>query len=171
MFERTFERVNAPFVRNLLRLGIDATMRIVDVANFENRMRDFDFDVTTRRYVQSLTPGIEQRNYWGSEFADRIGSLNLAGVKDPAIDALIENVVKAKTRDDLVTAARALDRVLMWSHYVVPHWYKGAHTIAFWDRFGWPGTKPKYARGVVDTWWVDTGKERRLAQARGKQDN
>ncbi len=167
MFERSFERIIAPYIRNLERLGIKARMRIVDVANYQNRMRDFDFDITTQRYVQPLTPGVEQRGYWGSEFADRIGSRNLSGIRNPAVDALVEKVIEATSRNELVTAARALDRVLMWNQYVVPHWYKDVHTIAFWDKFAWPATKPKFARGVVDTWWVDAEKDRRLAEARG----
>ncbi len=163
MFERTFERVIGPYVRNLKRLGIDARMRIIDLANFQNRMRTFDFDVTTRRYVQPLTPGVEQRNYWSSAYADQVGSLNLAGVRDPVVDELVEKVVAARSRTELVTAARALDRVLMWGQYVVPHWYKGTHTIAYWNKFSRPKVKPEYARGVIDTWWVDPDKERRLA--------
>ncbi len=166
MYERSFERIIAPYVRNLKRLGINARMRIVDVANFENRMREFDFDVTTRRYIQPLTPGLEQQNYWGSDYAEQIGSANLAGIKSPVVDALVGMLVKAGNREELVTAARALDRVLMWNHYVVPHWFKGAHTIAFWDKFGWPDKKPNYDRGIFDTWWFDRDKDKSLQAAR-----
>lgn len=157
MFENTFQRVVAPFVKNLERLGIDARMRIVDLANFQNRIDGFDYDIVVRRYVQPLTPGIEQRGMWGSAEADTRGGRNLSGVRDPIVDALIEAVVEAGSRAELVTAARALDRVLMWGYYVVPHWYKGSHNIAYWDKFDRPAIKPRYARGVIDTWWIAAG--------------
>lgn len=163
MFEPTFQRVIAPYIRNLERLGIEARMRIVDLANFEYRMEHFDFDITVRRYVQPLTPGIEQRGMWTSAYAAVVGANNIAGIANPVVDALVETVIGAKSRDELTTAARALDRVLMANHYVVPHWYKGSHTIAYWNKFSRPRIKPRYARGVLDTWWVDADKERLLA--------
>ncbi len=104
------------------------------------------------------TPGVELRSYFGSQAADLDGSLNLAGIKDPAVDALIERVVAAKTREDMTIAARALDRVLRAGHYWVPHWYKGSNTVAYWDKFSRPETKPKYDRGILDTWWFDEAK-------------
>jgi len=162
MFEPTFERVNAPYVKNLKLLGIDASMRIVDPAQFERRMKSFDFDMTTQRYVMSTTPGVELRSYFGSQAAAVDGSLNLSGIADPAVDKLIERVIAAKNREELAVAARALDRVLRAGHYWVPHWYKASHTIAFWDRFSRPATKPKYDRGVLDTWWYDEAKAERL---------
>jgi microcin C transport system substrate-binding protein len=152
-FEPTFERIIAPYVKNLELLGIDASIRRVDPAQYQQRLKNFDFDVTTQRYVMRNTPGVELRTYFGSQSADLNGSLNLAGVKDPAVDALIERVVAAKTREDMTTAARALDRVLRAGHYWVPHWYKGSHTVAYWDKFDRPETKPKYDRGILDTWW------------------
>ena len=166
MFEPTFQRVIAPYIRNLERLGIEARMRIVDLANFQYRMEHFDYDVIVRRYVQPLTPGVEQRGLWSSAYADVVGSRNISGIKNPVIDALVETVIAAKSRLELTTAARALDRVLMWNNYVVPHWYKGSHTIAYWDKFSRPQIKPRYARGVIDTWWVDPDKERLLAAGR-----
>jgi microcin C transport system substrate-binding protein len=166
MFEPTFQRVIAPYIRNLERLGIEARMRIVDLANFEYRMEHFDFDITVRRYVQPLTPGIEQRGLWTSAYAGVVGANNIAGIENPVVDALVETVIGAKSRDELTTAARALDRVLMANHYVVPHWYKGSHTIAYWNKFSRPKIKPRYARGVLDTWWVDAEKERLLAAGR-----
>ena len=166
MFEPTFQRVIAPYIRNLERLGIAAKMRIVDLANFEYRMEHFDYDVIVRRYVQPLTPGVEQRGLWSSAYADVVGSLNISGIKNPVIDALVETVIAAKSRPELTTAARALDRVLMWNQYVVPHWYKGSHTIAYWHKFSRPAIKPRYALGVIDTWWVDPDKERLLAAGR-----
>ncbi|MEZ5874225.1 MAG: extracellular solute-binding protein [Hyphomicrobiales bacterium] len=163
MFEPTFERVIAPYVRNLKLLGIDARMRMVDPAQYQQRLKDFDFDITTQRYVMRNTPGVELRSYFGSAAADTSGSLNLAGISDPAVDALIERVVAAKTREDMTTAARALDRVLRAGHYWVPHWYKGTNTVAYWDKFSRPETKPKYDRGILDTWWFDEAKAGEIA--------
>ncbi|MBM3488216.1 MAG: ABC transporter substrate-binding protein [Alphaproteobacteria bacterium] len=162
-FEASFNRVIGPYVRNLERLGIAATQRIVDVANYKVRTDGFDFDVIVRRYVQPITPGIEQRNYFGSEFADVPGSLNLAGLKDPAVDALIERVIGARSRPELVAAVRALDRVLMWNAYSVPQWFKGTHHIAFWDKFERPRSKPRYDLGLVDTWWFAPEKAAQIA--------
>jgi len=162
-FEPTFERIIAPYVKNLELLGIDANIRRVDPAQYQQRLKDFDFDVTTQRYVMRSTPGVELRSYFGSQSADLDGSLNLAGIKDPAVDALIERVVAAKTREDMTTAARALDRVLRAGHYWVPHWYKGSHTVAYWDKFSRPETKPKYDRGILDGWWFDEAKAAKVA--------
>lgn len=165
MFEPTFERVNAPFIKNLKLLGIDAAMRIVDPAQFERRVKSFDFDITTQRYGMALTPGVELRSYFGSEAAATEGSLNLSGIADPAVDALIEKVIGAKSRDELTVAARALDRVLRAGRYWVPHWYKASHHIAYWDKFSRPAMKPKYDRGVLDTWWYDEEKAKRTQRA------
>ncbi|GFO82318.1 MAG: ABC transporter substrate-binding protein [Methyloceanibacter sp.] len=152
-FEPTFERIIAPYVKNLSLLGIDARIRRVDPAQYQQRLKDFDFDITTQRYGMRLTPGVELRSYFGSESANVPGSLNLAGISDPAVDALIGKIVAAKSREEMYTAARALDRVLRASYYWVPHWSKASHTIAYWDKFARPDTKPKYDRGILDTWW------------------
>jgi len=152
-FDPTFERIVAPYVKNLELLGIDARIRRVDPAQYQQRLKDFDFDVTTRRYVMRNTPGVELRSYFGSHAADLGGSLNLAGIKDPAVDALIEKIIGAESREDMKTAAQALDRVLRAGHYWVPHWYKASHSIAYWDKFGRPEIKPKFDRGILDTWW------------------
>lgn len=162
-FEPTFERIVAPYVKNLKLLGIDSRIRRVDPAQYQQRLKNFDFDITTQRYVMRNTPGVELRSYFGSQAADLDGSLNLAGVKDPAVDALIEKVVTAKTREDMTIAARALDRTLRAGHYWVPHWYKGSHTVAYWDKFGRPETKPKFDRGLLDTWWFDEAKASEVA--------
>ena len=154
-FEPTFERIVAPYVKNLSLLGIDARIRRVDPAQYQQRLKDFEYDITTQRYVMRNTPGVELRSYFGSQSADLNGSLNLAGIKDPAVDALIEKIIGAETREDMQTAARALDRVLRAGHYWVPHWYKASHTIAYWDKFGQPETKPKFDRGILDTWWYE----------------
>lgn len=165
-FSPTFERIIAPWVKNLKILGIDARMRLVDPAQYQSRLQAFDFDITTQRYVMSMTPGAELRAYFGSQSAAATGSQNLAGVSDPVVDALIDRIILAGSRDELNTAARALDRVLRGGHYWVSHWYKAAHNLAFWDKFSWPETKPAYARGVIDTWWYDAEKAARLQAAR-----
>ncbi|MGH6824383.1 extracellular solute-binding protein [Methyloceanibacter sp.] len=164
-FEPAFERVTAPFVKNLQLLGIDASMRMVDPAQYQRRLKSFDFDITTERYQMRNTPGVELRSYFGSDAASMDGSLNLAGISDPAVDALVERVIAAKSREELETAARALDRALRAGHYWVPHWYKASNTIAYWDKFSRPETKPRFDRGILDTWWYDAAKAAKLATA------
>lgn len=160
----TFERIAAPYVKSLKAIGVDATIRMVDDAQYERRTKDFDFDLTTQRYPMRMTPGVELKTYWGSQAAQTKGSFNLAGVADPVLDQLIEKIVLAKSREELVTATRAADRVLRAGFYWVPQWYKGAHNLAFWDKFAWPEVKPKYERGALDTWWYDEAKAKALAQ-------
>ncbi len=163
-FEPSFERIIAPFIKNLQAIGIKAAIRTVDSAQYQLRVKTFDFDITSSRFTMSLTPGIELRNYWSTAAADSEGSMNLGGIKDPVIDALIDKLIAAKSRAHLVTATRAIDRVLRAGHYWIPHWYKAAHHIAVWDKFGQPATKPKYDRGIIDTWWIDTEKAAKLKQ-------
>ena len=151
-------RIINPMIRNLKRLGIQASVRIVDVANFKRRQDSFDFDVVVRRISQPLTPGLEQRNYFGSEFANVEGSSNISGIQDPVVDALIEKVISADTRDALTTAVRALDRVLMWNRFAITQWYKGSHNVAYWNKFSRPEISPKFNPGVLDTWWYDEDK-------------
>ena len=158
LFETGFQRVVSPYVNQLKRLGIDARIRLVDNAQFQARQEKFDFDIVIERYALPNTPGIELREMFGSEQADSIGSRNLAGIKDPVVDALIETVVGAKSREELVAAARALDRVIAHGHYFVPQWFKGVHHLAYWDKFARPAIKPHYARGIVDLWWIDAAK-------------
>ncbi len=158
LFEASFKRIINPYVRNLERIGVTATIRIVDVANFQNRMRNYDFDVVVNRYVQPLTPGLEQQAYFGSKFANVPGQRNLAGIRDPAVDYLIDKIIRATSRPSLIAAVRSLDRVLMWNHYVVPQWYKGAHNIAYWNKFDRPKNKPRYDLGMLDTWWFNPDK-------------
>ena len=164
-FEPAFERINAPFIKNLQLLGIDASMRMVDPAQYQRRTKSFDFDITTQRYVMRNTPGVELRSYFGSDAAKMDGSLNLAGISDPAVDVLVERVIAAKNREELTTAARALDRVLRAGHYWVPHWYKASNNIAYWDKFSRPETKPRFDRGILDTWWYDASKAAKLTTA------
>lgn len=163
IYEPTFERVIGPYLKNLQLIGIQASIRRVDAAQYERRVKSFDFDMTTQRFVMRLTPGVELKNYWSGEAARTDGSFNLAGIADPVVDALIAKVMAATSRAELDTAARAIDRVLRAGHYWVPHWYKASHTIAFWNRFSWPALKSKYNRGVIDTWWYDAAKAAKLS--------
>jgi microcin C transport system substrate-binding protein len=167
-FEPMFERITGPYIENLQKIGVNASLRLVDPAQYERRMKSFDFDIATQRYSLRLTPGIELRSYWGSEAAKTDGSFNLAGISDPAIDALIDKVVAAKSRDELVNATRALDRILRAGHYWVPHWYKASHTLAYWNKFGIPDQKPKYDPGILDTWWFDSAKARALTASKSE---
>ena len=162
----TWERVVAPYVKNLRLLGIDATIRRIDPAQFEERIKTFDFDVVTQRYIIDNTPGAEIRNYWSSDAANTQGSRNLSGISSPAIDAMIEAVIGASSRAELETSTRALDRLLRDGHYWIPHWYKDTHTIAYWDRFASPEIKPIYERGVIETWWFDSDRAARLESLR-----
>ncbi len=153
------ERTIAPMIRNLKRLGVEANIRLIDTSQYRNRLDQFDFDIVTSWFRQSLSPGNEQRDFWGSETADRPGSRNLIGIKDPAIDRLIEQVIAAPNRDELVAATRALDRVLQWQHFMIPQFHLNKYRIAYWDRFGRPEIKPKYGLGFSDTWWIDPAKD------------
>jgi microcin C transport system substrate-binding protein len=166
----SFERHTLPFVKNLERLGIAATVRAVDPAQYQNRMNDFDFDMTVESFGQSLSPGNEQRDFWGSEAAAIHGSRNTIGIKDPVVDHLIERIIEAPTREDLVTATRALDRVLLWGHYVIPHWHSRIFRVAYWNKFDRPETTPPYGLPLF-SWWVDPVKvaavERRKTEEGG----
>ncbi|MBM3491434.1 MAG: ABC transporter substrate-binding protein [Alphaproteobacteria bacterium] len=161
-----FERIVLPYTRNLERLGIAARFRLVETAQYQNRIKSFDFDIITQRFGGSLTPGVALRDRWAGAAADIEGSSNYAGLKNPAVDALIERLIAAGNRTDLKAAARALDRAVMWQHVMVPQWYKGSHSIAYWDIFGRPASKPKYALGFIDTWWIDRAKAAGMASHR-----
>jgi microcin C transport system substrate-binding protein len=163
--EPTFEPHHMPFIKNLRTLGIEATLRIVDPVQYRARVDDFDFDVTVDRFGFSTIPGDSLRVYFSSLAAATKGSQNLAGIADPAIDALIDKIIAAQTRAELVTAARALDRVIRSGYYWVPHWYKASHRVAYWDVFGRPPTKPRYSRGIPETWWYDRDKAAKLEKS------
>jgi microcin C transport system substrate-binding protein len=163
--EPMFERWTQPFLRNLERLGIKASFRIIDTSQFQNRMDNFDYDMTVSVFTQSLSPGNEQFDTWGSTKADIKGSRNLIGVHDPVVDALLEKLVHANSREDLVTVCHALDRVLLWQYYVIPHWHIGTYRVAYWDKFGQPTIAPKYGLAVTDTWWTDPNKAAGMAKA------
>jgi microcin C transport system substrate-binding protein len=155
----SFERVYLFYKPSLERLGINVTVRTVDEAQFENRIRSWDFDIITMMWQESLTPGNEQRGFWGSQAADQPGSENVVGIKNPAVDAMIEQVIFAKNRADLEAATHALDRVLLWNFYVVPQWTYGKVRTARWDRFGHPDPMPKYGRAAFPTfWWWDAAR-------------
>jgi microcin C transport system substrate-binding protein len=152
----TFERVFLFYKPSLDRLGVTVNVRTVDDAQYQNRLRNWDFDIITNSWGESLSPGNEQRGFWGSQAADQPGSYNLIGIKNPAVDTMIDQVIFAKSRDDLVAATHALDRVLLWNHYVVPQWTYGKERTARWDRFGHPETMPKYGTSDFPTiWWWD----------------
>ncbi len=146
-------RIVIPYRQNLKILGIVPKIRQVDPTQYENRKKKFEYDVIAQRYVMRLLPGVELRNYFHSSTVSLPGSDNLGGINSKAIDALIDNVMQAKNRKELVTATRALDRVLRAGHYWIPHWYKASHTMAFWTKFSRPATKPAYHRGIIDIWW------------------
>jgi microcin C transport system substrate-binding protein len=155
----SFERVFLFYKPSLDRLGVTVNVRTVDDAQYQNRLRNWDFDIITNSWGESLSPGNEQRGYWGSQAADQPGSFNLIGIKNPAVDAMIDQVIFAKSRDDLVAATHALDRVLLWNHYVVPQWTYGKVRSARWDRFGHPDPMPKYGASAFPTvWWWDAEK-------------
>ena len=160
-----FERIVQPYIANLQRLGIKATLRMVDSAQYTRRLNAFDYDIVVGNFSQSNSPGNEQRDFWGSESASREGSQNLIGVKDPAIDKLVDHVIFAKDRQELVAATNALDRVLQWNDFVVPQWFSPKMRIAYWDRFGQPPTLPGLTPGFPQVWWYDKEKADRLPGA------
>ena len=161
-----FERIVGPVVRNMERLGIAARIRLVDPAQYQNRVNEFDFDIVVWSRGQSLSPGNEQRNYWTTASADVPGSGNLAGVRDPVVDELVDLLIRAPDRETLVATTRALDRVLLWGHYVIPQWHIRSFRLVYWNRFGRPGTRPKYGLGFPATWWIDREKAARLEATR-----
>jgi microcin C transport system substrate-binding protein len=152
--EPSFEAHHMPYIRNLERVGVRANVRLVDSSQYQARLNDFDFDVAIQRFSFSTTPGESMRAYLGSDAAAIKGSRNLSGISDPVIDELIEKVVDADSRETLNVACRALDRVLRAGRYWVPQWYKGSHWLAYWDRFERPPEKPRYGRGIPETWWA-----------------
>jgi microcin C transport system substrate-binding protein len=160
--EPTFQPHHMPFIKNLGTLGIDANLRIVDPVQFRKRVDDFDFDLTVQRFGFSSTPGDSLRSFFSSQAAGMRGSQNLAGMSDPVIDALIEKIIAANDRANLTHACRALDRVIRSGRYWVPHWYKASHWLAYWDVFSRPANKPRYARGIPETWWHDRDKAAKL---------
>jgi microcin C transport system substrate-binding protein len=162
--EPSLQPHHMPFIKNLGTLGIDATLRIVDPVQYRKRVDDFDFDLTVQRFSFSSTPGDSLRSYFSSQAAAMQGSQNLAGISDPGIDALIDKIIGADSRTNLRTACKVLDRMIRSGRYWVPHWYKASHWLAYWDVFGRPATKPRYARGIPETWWYDHDKAAKIVQ-------
>jgi len=154
-----FERIYLFYKPSLERLGITVSVRTVDEAHYENRLRGWDFDIITYAWGESLLPANEQRGFWGSQAADQAGSDNIGGIKNPAVDEIIEKVIFAKTRDELVAATKALDRILLWNQYVVPQWSYGKLRTARWNRFSHPHPLPKYGMAAFPAlWWWDAEK-------------
>ena len=163
--EPMFERWTQPMLRNLERLGIDATFRIVDSSQYQSLTDSYNFDMTVAVFGQSLSPGNEQSAYWSSDKADVKGGRNLIGVHDPVVDDLLKRLIHAKTREELITICKVLDRVMLWQYYVIPHWYIGSYRVAYWDMFGEPKIAPKYGLDLVNAWWVDPAKAGRIIDA------
>jgi len=153
LYSKDFERVVHPFRRNLQRIGIKTSIRLVDVSQFINRMNSFDFDVVSRRQGQSISPGNEQLGFWGCDSAMHAGTANWSGICLPVIDKLVTKLIMADTREALVNTTKALDRVLLAQHLVIPQWYQPAYRIAYWDKFSRPQTPPVYDLGL-STWWI-----------------
>jgi microcin C transport system substrate-binding protein len=164
-FQASLQPHTQPFQANLKRLGIEARSRIVDAAQYQRRMDDFDFDMTVRALVGVSTPGDSIRVVFGTEAARTPGSRNIAGIAHPAVDALIEKIGRAATREELHVACRALDRVLRAGHYWVPMYFNPADWIAYWDMYARPDRKPKLASGAPGTWWYDSERARRIGRA------
>jgi microcin C transport system substrate-binding protein len=158
-----FERVALPYKEQLALLGINITVRNVDAEQFVKLKETYNYDIIVGSFGQSLSPGNEQRYYWGSAEADKNGAQNYAGIKDPAVDALIDKVIFAKDRQGLITACRALDRVLIWGYHMVPNWFGGSDRIAYWNRFGRPEKLPDYSEGFPTTWWWDDAKAKKVS--------
>jgi microcin C transport system substrate-binding protein len=164
--EPIWERITLPFVKSLERIGIKATVRQIDHAQMKQRSDTFDFDMLVFSYRQSEVPGNEQRDYWSSSAADKPGSTNLMGLKNPAVDAIVERLIAAKGKDDVVAATRALDRVLLWNHLAVPHWYAPHERVAYWDVYSEPAVLPSRSVGFPTVWWFDEAKAKALQAKR-----
>jgi len=163
--EPTFQPHHMPFIKNLGTLGIEANLRLVDPVQYRRRVDEFDFDITVQRFGFSTTPGDSLRTYFSSQAAAIKGSQNLAAIAEPAIDAMIERIIAAESRPEMVFACRALDRLIRAGRYWIPHWYKASHWLAYWDVFSRPPEKPRYARGVPETWWYDRDKAAKIERS------
>ncbi|RWA77446.1 MAG: ABC transporter substrate-binding protein [Mesorhizobium sp.] len=159
----TDQVIAGPWIANLRKIGVDATLRIIDQTQYINRVNNFDYDVITSILLQSESPGNEQRDFWSSKAADSPGSRNYSGIKNPVVDALVDHIIFATDRDDLVAATHALDRVLLWNYYTVPQYHRAVVWLAYWNKFGMPEKQPSYRGADIDSWWIDTAKEKALA--------
>jgi microcin C transport system substrate-binding protein len=164
-YEPGLEPHHLPYIKNLAVLGIDATLRLVDPSQYQSRLKDYDFDLTMERIAFSSTPGDDLRPYFSSEAAATKGGQNLAGIADPVIDAMIDRIIAAATREELVVACRAFDRVFRTGRYWVPQWWNPSFKLAYWDVFAHPATKPRYGRGAPETWWYDREKAAKIERA------
>jgi microcin C transport system substrate-binding protein len=162
----SYERVLGPMQRHLERLGIPSSIRTVEGSQYWNRLQAFDYDMIVRSWNQYMSPGNEQRNYWSSSSAEAPGSRNYAGIRNPVVDELVERLIAAQTRAEQIASARALDRVLLWNHYVIPNWHTDRHRVAYWNKFERPEAVALISLGFLDTWWVDPEKARALEAAR-----
>ncbi|PPR47641.1 MAG: Oligopeptide-binding protein AppA [Alphaproteobacteria bacterium MarineAlpha5_Bin9] len=158
-----FERIVLPFKQNLEKLGITANVRTIDSAQYQKLLENFEFDMVVATFRQSLSPGNEQRDFWGSQAADTIGSRNIIGIQDPIVDKLIEKLINAKDRKELITLTKSLDRVLLWNHYIIPQWHISSYRTLHWDIFDKPEVRPKYSLGT-NTWWIDENKQGNLKE-------
>ena len=158
----TFERIIGPMQKNLSRLGIESRIRTVDSSQYQNRLQEFDYDVVVAYWRQTLSPGNEQRNFWSSEAAAFEGSRNYAGIADPVVDELVERIIAAESRQKQVALTRALDRILLWGHYVIPGWHSRNYRLVYWDKFGKPAEPPPNGLGFPDTWWYDVERAARV---------
>ncbi|MCK5071699.1 MAG: ABC transporter substrate-binding protein, partial [Desulfocapsa sp.] len=151
----SFERVMAPYVNNLKKLGMQVDYRTIDPALYTDRVQKFDFDMIVQVYGQSLSPGNEQKNFWHSESADHPGSKNYAGIKNPVVDVMVDKIIYAKTQDELTAACKALDRILWYGYYLVPNWYLNVHRLVYHDKFNSPDVLPLYYNHfqLLMTWW------------------
>ncbi|WP_445006085.1 extracellular solute-binding protein [Halomonas mongoliensis] len=163
LFDTGMERVTQPMLRNMARLGVQGSIRIVDINQYLNRLRRFDFDMTVGQFPQSNNPGNEQRDFWTSAAAEVPQSRNLMGLADPVVDALVDRLIRADSREALNVTARALDRVLLWHFPMIPHYHSGETRIAIWDKFGWPEPFPEYGMDLA-AWWVDAEREAEINQ-------
>ncbi|RUU71534.1 ABC transporter substrate-binding protein [Mesorhizobium sp. M2C.T.Ca.TU.009.01.2.1] len=159
----TDQVIASPWIANLRKIGVDATLRIIDQTQYINRVNNFDYDVITSQLQQSESPGNEQRDFWSSKAGDTPGSRNYSGIKNPVVDALVDRIIFATDRDDLVATTHALDRILLWNYYVVPQYYRAVVWLAYWNKFGMPDKQPSYRGADIDSWWIDPEKEKALA--------
>jgi microcin C transport system substrate-binding protein len=165
IYSPSFERIALPYKEQLELLGFDVTIRTVDVAQYQALVKDFDFDISVQSWGQSLSPGNEQREFFSSEFANKSGSRNYCGIKNPAIDSIIETLIKAPNRDALITATRALDRALIWNQYVVPMWHVPFERVAYWKRVKHPENMPGFDLGYPSIWWFDAAADAEIKKA------
>ncbi len=168
MFQPAFARITEPFINNMKRLGVQADMKRVDSSIYEQRLRNFNYDMIVSSWGQAPSPGNEQMNYWHSRSANQPGSRNMIGLADKAVDTLVETLIAARTRKDLVTATRALDRALWHGNYVVPHWFIGYHRVSMWNKFKRPERTPLYYQpwSFLHFWWTTPGLQSTLKEAR-----